>query len=347
MLAYFAPKEADALRKMAEAAAGSRVAAGVQYPSDAAAGLDLGRKAAAASIEAAKNDNYDTANWDGKMPEGPGIWKGQNPVGVTDRFWKPFVVPSADALRPPPPPAPRLARAGEGGRGGQSYPRTPTSTGLAIWVEYQLRGRPNFNIVWNRELSRRVFEEHLEDNPWAARGYALLHAAYQDAWITTQDAKFAYWTARPSMFDPTITTVVPVPNHPSYPRMARPWRPRQRSSSATCSRAMRPPSRSRRTSTARRASGRASTSRATSRCRAKWASSWPSSLSRGTGASVMADATRAAAGLAAPPVDAVDRSGRPPPFGRWPSTGRGTRAACTGCCGWPAPASSSATAPSD
>jgi hypothetical protein len=83
-----------------------------------------------------------------------------------------------------------------------------------------VRGRPDPNIVWNRELSRRVFEEHLEDNPWAARSYALLHAVYLDAWITTQDAKFTYWTARPSMFDPSIKATIPVPNHPSYPSNA-------------------------------------------------------------------------------------------------------------------------------
>jgi membrane-associated phospholipid phosphatase len=217
VLAYFAPTEGDGLRKLAEEAASSRVWAGVQYPSDAAAGLELGRRAAAFAIEAARTDNVDTATWDGKMPEGPGIWKGQNPVGVADRFWKPFVVPSADALRPPPPPAPDSPERAREIEAVKSYPRTPASNGLAIWVEYQLRGRPHFNIVWNRELSRRIADEHLEDNPWAARGYALLHVAYQDAWITTQDAKFTYWTARPTQFDPSITTVIPIPNHPSYP----------------------------------------------------------------------------------------------------------------------------------
>src|SRR5919204_980613 len=89
-----------------------------------------------------------------------------------------------------------------------------------MWVQYQLRGAPNFNIVQNREISRRVFEEHLEDSPLPARIYALLHAVYQDAWITTQDAKFTYWTARPSMFDPSITTLFPNPPHPSYPSNA-------------------------------------------------------------------------------------------------------------------------------
>src|SRR5437879_454374 len=97
-----------------------------------------------------------------------------------------------------------------------SPPKQPTRCAarprkLAIWTQYQLRGAPNFNIYFNREVSRRVFEEHLEDSPLPARVYALLHAVYQDAWITTQDAKFTYWTARPTMFDSSITTLFPNP----------------------------------------------------------------------------------------------------------------------------------------
>jgi membrane-associated phospholipid phosphatase len=220
VLAFFAPKEADTLRKLAQEAADSRVMAGVQYPSDAAAGLDLGRRVAPFVLEMARHDNYDTATWDGRIPERPGLWKGQNPAGVAERFWKPLVVASADALRPPPPPAhdsPERAREVEEVR---SFPRTPFTNGFSIYVAYMIRGGPNTNIRWNRELSQRVFEEHLEDNPWAARSYALLHAVYHDAWITTQDAKFAYWTARPTMFDPAIKTTIPVPNHPSYPSNA-------------------------------------------------------------------------------------------------------------------------------
>jgi membrane-associated phospholipid phosphatase len=216
VLAYFAPNDAEALRGLAEEATSSRVWAGVQYPSDGAAGLDLGRAVAARAIEAAKADNYDTATWDGQMPEGPGLWKGQNPIGAADRFWKPLIVPSADALRPPPPPAYDSPERAKEIDAVKNFPRTPVTNGLAIWVQYQLRGQPNFNIVYNRELSRRVFEEHLESSPMPARAYALLHAVYQDAWITTQDCKFTYWTARPNMFDPSITTLFPNPNHPSY-----------------------------------------------------------------------------------------------------------------------------------
>jgi len=216
VLAYFAPNEAEMLHNLAAEASDSRVSAGVQYPSDGAAGMDIGRSVAALAIEAAKSDNYDTATWDGKIPEGPGLWKGQNPNGVADRYWKPLIVPSADALRAPPPPAFDSPQRQQEIDAVKNFPRTPTTNGLAFWTQYGGRGAPNFNIIYNREISRRVFEEHLEDSPMPARIYALLHATCQDAWITTQDTKFTYWTARPNMFDPSITTLFPNPTNPSY-----------------------------------------------------------------------------------------------------------------------------------
>jgi membrane-associated phospholipid phosphatase len=69
----------------------------------------------------------------------------------------------------------------------------------------------------SEEVSRRLAESGLDGNaPRAARAYALVHVADYDAWIASQDAKFHYWIARPNQFDPSITTVVPTPNFPTY-----------------------------------------------------------------------------------------------------------------------------------
>jgi membrane-associated phospholipid phosphatase len=216
VLAYFAPKETEKLRNLAEEAATSRVAAGVQYPSDSAAGMDVGRAAAILAIDAARSDNYDTATWDGKVPEGPGLWKGQNPGGAADRFWKPLIVSSADVFRADPPPAFDSPERAQEVDAVKSFPRTPATTGQAYYSQFGGRGAPNYNVIYNREIGRHVLEEHLDDSPLPARIYALVHAAYHDAWITTQDTKFTYWTARPSMFDPSITTLFPNPPFPSY-----------------------------------------------------------------------------------------------------------------------------------
>ena len=50
-----------------------------------------------------------------------------------------------------------------------------------------------------------------------ARIYALIAAVLFDAFIGSQDGKFAYWYLRPHQLDPAIVPLFPVPNHPSYP----------------------------------------------------------------------------------------------------------------------------------
>ena len=73
----------------------------------------------------------------------------------------------------------------------------------------------------SEEIGRELAEAGLDGNaPRAARAYALVYVAHYEAYIASQDAKFHYWTARPNQFDPSITTVVPNPNHPTYPSNA-------------------------------------------------------------------------------------------------------------------------------
>jgi membrane-associated phospholipid phosphatase len=216
VLAYFFPREADAYRAMAEEAARSRVVAGVHYPSDSAAGLDLGRRVAAFAIERAKNDGAD-ARWDGVVPTGPGKWRGTNPGGAADPKMKPFLLASGDQLRPGPPPAHDSEQFARELAEVKGFARTPRTTGYALSVQYGWSGAPGNTERMIRHVSRRVFEEGLEDSPWAARSYALVTATAFDAWLASQDAKFTYWQQRPSQADPTITTIFPTPNHPSYP----------------------------------------------------------------------------------------------------------------------------------
>ena len=73
VLAYLFPDDADALTAKADEAAQSRVEAGVQFPSDTAAGLDLGRNVARLVVERGKTDGS-SVPWDGTIPTGPGMW---------------------------------------------------------------------------------------------------------------------------------------------------------------------------------------------------------------------------------------------------------------------------------
>jgi hypothetical protein len=49
-----------------------------------------------------------------------------------------------------------------------------------------------------------------------ARTFALLNMAMMDAAIGCWDAKYFYFNPRPTQSDPSIKTVIPIPNFPSY-----------------------------------------------------------------------------------------------------------------------------------
>jgi len=214
VLAHLFPGEAKRFADAAEEAARSRVMAGVVYPSDTRAGLDLGRAVAARVIEYLKMDGK---KWEGTVPVGPGLWVGSNPGGVDDVGWKLFVLSSASQFRPGPPPAPdspeRAAEIAEV----KNFKRTPITNSKVFYWQFGQYGGPGVLHRLSDEVGRRLAEFGLDRNaPRAARAYALVHVAHYDGWIASQDAKFHYWTARPNQFDPTITTVVPNPNFPTY-----------------------------------------------------------------------------------------------------------------------------------
>ena len=214
VLAHLFPTEAKRFADAAEEAARSRVMAGVVYPSDTRAGLDLGKAVAARVIEYLKMDGK---KWEATVPVGPGLWVGSNPGGVDDVGWKLFVLSSASQFRPGPPPAPdspeRAAEIAEV----KNFKRTPITNSKVFYWQFGQYGGPGVLHRLSDEVGRRLAEFGLDRNaPRAARAYALVHVAHYDGWIASQDAKFHYWTARPNQFDPTITTVVPNPNFPTY-----------------------------------------------------------------------------------------------------------------------------------
>ena len=103
VLSHFFPDEASSFQAMAEEAAQSRVLAGLQFPSDSAAGLALGRRVAEQVIAVAKADGSD-AVWSGTVPTGPCMWVGDKPLNVTIANWKPILLTAPDEFRPPAPP---------------------------------------------------------------------------------------------------------------------------------------------------------------------------------------------------------------------------------------------------
>jgi membrane-associated phospholipid phosphatase len=213
VLAYFLPAEAQSFQAMAEEAGWSRVLAGLQYPSDYTAGLDLGRKVAEQVIAKAKTDGSD-AVWTGTVPTGPCKWIGTNPVNVTGATWRPLLLTSASEFRPVAPPACDTAGVLAEAATVRNYARTFVTNSKA----YYWQSPEGLNTWVYRYADTWMFEDGLDRNPpRAARVYALLASTQYDAFIASQDGKFTYWYLRPHQLDPAIVPLFAVPNHPSYP----------------------------------------------------------------------------------------------------------------------------------
>jgi membrane-associated phospholipid phosphatase len=216
VLAWLFPEDAEYFENQAEAAVTSRLLAGVEYPSDVEAGLQLGRQVAELAIARGQGDGSD-APWAGTVPTDPAGWTGENPISAQTPHWQTWVLSSPDQFRPSPPPAydsEQLAAEMEELR---IFARTPVSTSKAMYWEFGSGARFN-NIVMNDTAGRMILEARLDDNaPRAALVYALVNIAGYDSLIACFEAKYTYWSIRPVQYDPTYTPVFPTPNHPSYP----------------------------------------------------------------------------------------------------------------------------------
>ncbi|GAC1368526.1 MAG: hypothetical protein NVSMB30_05170 [Hymenobacter sp.] len=208
VLAYLFPAKADSLRQLAEEAGRSRLLAGVAYPSDVQAGLDLGRRVAAAVIEKAKTDSCD-AVWKGQVPSQAGRWHSsptQPPFAPMRGHWRPFVLASGRQFRPGPPPDYAAEM-----RELKAAQRTPATIGRAfLWASYN---------YWGEMTDRKLFESNMYLNaPRAARAYALVSVAAYDASVACWDAKYTYWGTRPDQYDPSYQpALLGTPPFPGYP----------------------------------------------------------------------------------------------------------------------------------
>lgn len=213
VLAHFLPAEAQTFQSMAEQAGWSRVQAGLQYPSDYEAGLDLGRKVAEQVIAKAKADGSD-APWTGTVPTGPCKWKGTNPGNVAAANWTPLLLDSPSQFRPPAPPPCDSPEVQAEAAAVRTFPRTFASNSKAFYWQ-----SPEGLHQWPfRYADKFIAEDRLDRNPpRVARIYALVAAVQFDAFIASQDGKFAHWYIRPHQLDPGINPLFAVPNFPAYP----------------------------------------------------------------------------------------------------------------------------------
>jgi membrane-associated phospholipid phosphatase len=213
VLSYFFPDEASSFQAMADEAAQSRELAGVQFPSDSSAGLELGRQVAEQVIARAKADGSD-AVWSGTVPTGPCMWVGDKPANATMPNWTPILLAAPNEFRPPAPPDCKSAAVKAETDAVRKLERKfPNNYKAFYW-----QSPSGLFTSWYDYASKWMFEDKTDLNaPRAARAYAMLATVYYDALIASNDGKYAYWYLRPNMLDPSITPLFAVPLHPSYP----------------------------------------------------------------------------------------------------------------------------------
>jgi membrane-associated phospholipid phosphatase len=184
----------------------------------AMAGRRLGEDVASRVIAWAPPPPNLASPWKGTIPTGPGMWysaPGIPPIGIFMAQAHTWLLDSSSQFRPGPPLAygsPAHQAALEEVRQ-IARERTPEQTKLA----------QKWNAVdpwapWNETASAAIRRYHLSDAD-AARVFAVLNAASSDAVIACFEAKYHYWSIRPSQVDTTIVLAdsVSLPNFPSYP----------------------------------------------------------------------------------------------------------------------------------
>lgn len=211
VLTYLFPDQADAINAAANEAAQSRVLAGVAFPSDVSAGIDLGSQVGQAFVAYAQTDGS-TQGFAGSFASAPGIWSSANPVAPLAGDWRAWVLTEGSQFRPAAPPAFDSPEANAQYAAVKNLQRTNAINRLAwFW-------QPGFFQPWLQAVEREIFENHLDTNaPRAARAYALEAIAQHDATIACWDTKYAYLEQRPSQADSTITPLFANPQHPGYP----------------------------------------------------------------------------------------------------------------------------------
>lgn len=204
LISHFYPDLRDSVNRMAQQLMASRIAAGMVFPSDTRAGFDLGKKIAEKEIERTK-DFITTKQFDGIVPNKPGLWKGKNPMLPLGGLNKTVVLDSASQFRPAPPPdfAKDMAEL-------KNFKHTFSSQANAFHFASQPTG--------SDLLTKKIFEYNLHSNPpRAARVYAAVNVAYYDAFTACWDAKYTYWGTRPDQYDSTYKPLMQSPPFPGYP----------------------------------------------------------------------------------------------------------------------------------
>ena len=234
LLTAMFPNEAAYLAQLATEHENTRLWAGMNVSSDLAAGDSLGRKIAGIFLARAKSDGMgatlgNPAVWDSitaaQTATGKPIWESlENParpmLAPNFGYVKPWTVTTAEVqttYRLPAPPAVGTAEFQDALDEVLHFSKDATRDEQHIALRWD-DGTSTYTPPghWNWIAEPFVHDARLSPLR-AARVYAYLNMAMEDAGIAVWDNKYYYFFPRPTNINPDIKTIVPIPNFPSYP----------------------------------------------------------------------------------------------------------------------------------
>jgi membrane-associated phospholipid phosphatase len=214
VLGFFFPAGAKALDERVEAEGND--GPGNVHP-QFTRGLAIGRAAGASMVERLKADRF-TTPWTGSVPTGPGMWIANGPpAGATFGGVTPYFLASAAQFRPGAPPAFGSAAFNADLAEITMMSATRTDAQRASALFWDLPAGTHTPVgYWTAVAGEYIASRNMNERA-ATRVFALTNAAMMDALIGCWEAKYHYWTLRPSQANPQITLTFGLPNHPSYP----------------------------------------------------------------------------------------------------------------------------------
>ena len=233
MLRLLFPAAVAEITKRAAEQRDAALLSGRATPSDIAAGVALGRAVAAAVIARAGADGMRTAAgtpalWsalaDSAIARGEEPWVSQEspprPPMLANfgqvRTWT-MSATELQALDPPPPPSTSSSQMRDELDEVRRTVSGLTREQLAIAIKWNDgAGTYTPSGHWNDIAAEYISDARMSEVR-AARSYALLNMAMHDAAVACWRIKFRYFNPRPAQLDPSIRTLIGLPNFPAYP----------------------------------------------------------------------------------------------------------------------------------
>lgn len=221
VLLYLFPENANDIQITAGEARNALLISGNILPVDLVAAETLGQTVAEKLINERKNDGTADAKKVESLPTGEGIWKPDAFRAAPEMpGWgrvRPWLLSSGDQFRADPPPvfqSPEFNAALDEVRQTMLTNRPLEQAIAEKWKDKTGTVTPPGH--WNLIAADLIIKYKLTSQD-SAHVLALLNMAMMDAGIAGWDSKYFYMVVRPWQADPSISTLVGYPNHPSYP----------------------------------------------------------------------------------------------------------------------------------